>query len=106
MAQKRLYALFDKAINAYLNPLVFTTDAEAIRWFSTVVNTDKQDNAVFHHYVDYALYSLAEMDDTSGDIQGTPVRIIDGAGVKEPSRQYSLEDLWKEFKHYCDAAHG
>ncbi|AXL15081.1 nonstructural protein [Microviridae sp.] len=93
MAQKRLYSLFDKQVNAFLNPLVFTTDGEAIRWFTTVVNKDSIDNAIYHHYRDYSLYFLGELNDASGEIANHNQRLIEAANVKETTKQYTIDDL-------------
>lgn len=95
MALKKLYSLFDKQVNAFMNPLVFTTDGEAIRWFTTVVNTDKQDNAIFHHYLDYSLHYLGALDDKSGEFVSETKSLISAAAVKEVDKQYTLEDLFE-----------
>lgn len=93
MATKKLYALFDKTVHTFLNPLVFTNDGEATRWFTGIVNQDQPGNAVFHHYQDFALYNLGQMEDDSGNITSTPKRIMEGAAVKDEQKQYTLEDL-------------
>ena len=98
MAKKRLYSLFDKQVNAFLNPLVFTTDGEAIRWFTTIVNKDTAENAIFHHYRDYSLYHLGDLDDKSGEVEGPSKRLIEGVAVKEETRQYTLDDLFDKLE--------
>lgn len=95
MALKRTYSLFDKAINAFLNPLVFNTDGEAIRWFTTIVNKEGPDNAIYHHHRDYSLYFLGTFDDASGEFSGPPTRLIEAVNVKETDRQYTLDDLFE-----------
>lgn len=82
MAERRLYALFDKAISRYLNPLVFTTDQEALRWFSNVVNQVDPQNSVYVNHEDYALFYLGTLDDASGIFTNAAKRLADGPSVK------------------------
>lgn len=96
--QKRLYALFDKQINAYLNPLVFTTDGEAIRWFTTIVNQPNDNNSIYHHFTDYSLHSLGTLDDKSGEFNGPTRKLIEGIAVKEETVQYTLDDLFTKLE--------
>ena len=98
MAQKRLYALFDKQINSYLNPLVFTTDGEAIRWFTTIVNQRNDNNSIYSHFQDYSLHMLGTLDDQTGEFTGPSRRLIEGIAVKETEQQYTLEDLFAKLQ--------
>ena len=103
MAQKRLYSLLDKAIGTYMNPLVFTTDGEAIRWFTAIVNNNQEGNAIYHHPEDYSLWFLGTLDDTSGELQHQVHRLIDGLAVKEQEKQYTLREIWDSFEKHQQA---
>ena len=98
MADKKIYSLFDKTINAFLNPLVFTNDGEAVRWFTTIVNQQSKDNSVYLHYSDYSLHILGTLDDKSGDFNGPSRKIIEGTAVKEETVQYTLDDLFSKLE--------
>jgi hypothetical protein len=98
MALKKIYALFDKTVNAYYNPLVFTNDGEAIRWFTTIVNRRSDENNIYTHYVDYSLHSLGDLDDKSGELLSKQRKLIEGAAVKEEEVQYTLDDLFERLQ--------
>lgn len=98
MALKSLYALFDKAINCHMNPLVFNTDGEAIRWFTTIVNNPDPNNAIHRHYGDYSLYFLGVYDDAAGAVHNEKRKLIEGVNVKETERQYTLTELFDAFE--------
>lgn len=108
MAIKKQYALYDATATVFLNPLTFTNDAEAIRWFTTSCNEknpDKQ-SMISMHPGDYTLYRLADYDDligqyqprdinTSGEPSQEPKKIINGRDVLEIETRLTLEDIKK-----------
>lgn len=64
MAQLKTFAVFDKAVGAYLQPFNLRTIEEGIRLFKTTVNNP---NSPFHNYpADYTLFQIASYDEESG----------------------------------------
>lgn len=63
------YAIYDKAVAAYLHPFKAQRDAEALRMFGDLL---KGDSPVSQHPEDYALFRLAEWEDTTGEFKPSP----------------------------------
>lgn len=62
------YAIFDKAIGAYMRPFVMQADGQAIRMFhDECVNAD---SPLSKHPEDYTLFRLGSFDDNEGEIVG------------------------------------
>jgi len=60
----KVFAIYDGAVEAYLNPFHLRSVAEAIRSVQDLVNDPKMR---FHqHAADYTLYEVAEYDDCKG----------------------------------------
>ncbi|WNK14406.1 MAG: nonstructural protein [Microvirus sp.] len=74
----RVYAVLDKAVEAYLNPLFFRSKGEAHRSF---VDAIAQEGSQFaRHKSDYAFCFLGFYDDNLGRFESTsPVVELDGA---------------------------
>lgn len=72
-----VYAVYDKAVNAYLQPFYARTAGEAIRSFTELAN-DRNTN-VGRHPLDYVLMYMGEYDDNTGqfvqDDKG-PMRLL------------------------------
>ncbi|WNK14476.1 MAG: nonstructural protein [Microvirus sp.] len=75
-----VYSVFDKAVNAYLQPFFCRSTGEAIRSFTEAVNDP---NKQFGRYsTDYVLMQHGEWDDNSGMFQcGDPVRLLAASEV-------------------------
>lgn len=60
----KIYAVHDNAVKAYLPPLFFRSDGEAVRSFTDAVNAE---NSGFRaHAGDYNFFYLGEYDDQLG----------------------------------------
>ena len=66
MMIKKTYVLMDSTAQAFLNPLQFTNDGEAIRWFQTQVDGDKANNLVAKYPGQFILYRINDFDDQIG----------------------------------------
>lgn len=77
----RVYTVFDKAVNAYLQPFFCRSKGEAIRSF-TEACADPKSN--FGKYpVDYTLVELGEYDDVAGLFDaGEPIRVVSAVEVR------------------------
>ena len=69
MATKKQYCLFDHTAMVYLNSLVFENDAKAIQWFTTVVNTDDNQQAPALYPESFTLFRLMDFNDKTGIYQ-------------------------------------
>ena len=107
--KKQMYALLDHTAQIFLNPLTFTNDADAIRWFTTVVNDEKQDSNVSKYPESFTLYRLQDYDDKTGMnepreaedtiVGAKPKQIITGIQVQDTEKQkFSLKDMMNMLK--------
>lgn len=65
MAKLAVCAVFDKAVNMYMRP-VMGVEGAIRRSFVDEVNRKADDNAMFHHPSDFALYRLGSFDEENG----------------------------------------
>lgn len=63
---RTLVAIYDKKSAIFFPPAVKVTPAEAIRWFTDVVNVPDKDNLFYHHSEDFCLYNLGVFDIQEG----------------------------------------
>ena len=107
---KQNYALYDSTLQVFLNPLSFTNDGEAIRWFTTVVNNTQEETNLNKYPEQFSLWRVADYNDktgmyqprdteNSGDPSQTPTQIITGNQVKEDKdKLFTIEQLKDMFK--------
>lgn len=77
-----IYTVFDKAVNAFMQPFYARSAGEAIRSFTELAN-DKTTN-VGRHPNDYILFGLGEFDDQAGQFHGIePYRMVAAHEVLE-----------------------
>lgn len=67
---KRVYSLFDEKSGIYANPVYLTTDGEALRVLSDLLEDPK--STVSRHSSDYKLYFVGTFDAISGNFKGLP----------------------------------
>lgn len=72
-----MYSVYDKAVNAYLQPFYARSKGEALRAFTEAVNDQK--HTFNKHAADYTLMLVGEFDDSSGVIVPVDPRRIVGA---------------------------
>lgn len=103
---KKHYAIFDTTAGHYMNPLVFGNHGEAIRWFTTQVNGDKNENLIAKYPHQFVLFFMYDMDDKTG-ITGTwntekqellkqelPKELIIGAAcIEEENKTFTVKEL-------------
>lgn len=89
-----VYTVFDKAVNAYMQPFFCRSKGEAIRSFSEACS-DKSSN-FFKYSQDYILVELGEYDDQTGlFISREPMRII-GAHEVVPDDVFTADTRVKQ----------
>ena len=107
--RKQMYSLLDHTAQVFLNPLSFTNDAEAIRWFSTVVNNKDEKTNISQYPHHFTLYRLADYDDKTGTYHArdeekakttnealtqAPKQIITGVQVQdEETKKFTVQEL-------------
>lgn len=76
----RVYAVLDKAVQAYLNPMVFRSEGEALRAFLDAVSAEG--TPFGKHKQDYAFAYLGFYDDGLGQFEcGPPVIVAEAATI-------------------------
>lgn len=101
MAINRFYALHDKQLNIYHNPVACLNDMEACRLLSQWVNDkEKRTNAALYpeHYEMCYMFS---MDDQNGQItqDSSPNPIMAASSAKEKAEvTYSIADMVNEIR--------
>ena len=96
MAIKQQFALFDSTISAFLNPLVFTNEGDAIRWFTTIVNGTEESTNINKYPEQFSLWRLADYDDKLGtyDKDMIPKQLIIGMSVKDDQeKKFTINEL-------------
>ena len=63
-----VYAIYDSAAKAYMQPWYTNNDAIALRLFTDNIN-NKDDNTLSNHPDQFTLFKLAEFDDNKGTFQ-------------------------------------
>ena len=102
--KKQMYAMLDHTAQNFLNPLTFINDADAIRWFTTVVNDEQQNTNVSKYPEQFTLYRMMDYDDKTGlfesrsqekgELAMLPKQIITGIQVQNTETQkHSLKDI-------------
>lgn len=90
---KKIYSLYDKKSHAYLNPIVFNSDGEAMRWFTTVVNREDDASNIYHYPQDFILCYLGTLDDQSGQFNNDFSEMAHGNTVKVEEKRYTIDDI-------------
>ena len=101
-----MYALLDHTAQVFLNPLSFINDADAIRWFGTVVNNTDEKTNISNHPEQFTLYRLADYDDQLGtyEPEKQPVQLITGIQVQEERlKSFTVQDLISMLKYEMQA---
>ena len=75
----RMFAIYDVAVKAYMQPFFMQSEAAAVRAFTDLVNDPT--SGVGKHPSDYTLFELGVYDDTTGKVESSVPRSI-GSGVK------------------------
>lgn len=73
MSKMKVFSVYDKAVDAFLQPFFMRSQGEAVRSFIDAVNDGK-----FKHTEDYWLYMLGEFDDSVGFfiVPSEPVKLM------------------------------
>lgn len=83
-----IYAIFDKAIGAYMRPFFMQADGQAIRAFTDLAV--QADHEIGQHPEDYSLYRLGSFDDSNAEIEVVDARCL--------ARAHELAAKSREFK--------
>lgn len=76
----KIYAVFDTAVGAYMQPFFLRSKGEAIRGWLDAVNDDK--TQFNKHPKDFTLFEIGEYDEETGNVQGYPAKIACGTALE------------------------
>ena len=78
-----IYSIYDAQIKAFMRPMYFLTDGQAIRSFGDEVN--RKDTEINKHAKDYSLFRLGEFDDGGAkfELETAPKRLIGAVELLE-----------------------
>jgi hypothetical protein len=106
LAIQKHFAIHDLKAGHFLNSVVFTNEAEAIRWFTTQVNGDKEQNLIARFPNDYMLFYMFDIDNKTGmtgkwnpaenkmEKQDAPKELIMGGScIEEQNKQWTINEL-------------
>lgn len=108
---KKTYALLDTTAQVFLNPISLTNDGDAIRWFQTQVDGDKEQNLVAKYPQQFILYRLNDYDDQIGMYLQTmdgkemkvPKELVFGSQLKETiENTLTLKDVVNMFEAHLE----
>lgn len=85
--------MFDKQVNAFMAPLVVETDAEAIRIFTTWVNSGDKNQTVSMYPEHFALWKLGSYDTSNGNLETDQKELITGNACKNDEPKYTIKEL-------------
>ena len=102
--KKQMYAILDHTAQVFLNPITFTNDGDAIRWFTTVVNNSEEQNNINKYPESFTLFRLADWNDQTGayeprekeadSVHLMPKQLITGIQVQqEQLKSFTVKDL-------------
>lgn len=87
----QVYSVYDKAVNAFMQPFYARSAGEAIRSFTELAN-DGATN-VSRYPLDYVLFRLGDFDDNSGLFtSGEPARLVGASEVKRELAVPTMND--------------
>ena len=108
---KKTYTLLDTTAQTFLNPISLTNDGEAIRWFQTQVDGDKETNLIAKYPSQFILYRINDYDDQIGKYLDTmdnkpftaPKEIVFGTQLKETvENTLTLNDVVNMFEAHLE----
>lgn len=95
-----MYSILDTAAQTFLNPVTFITDAEAIRWFTTVVNSDREENNIARYPNQFILYRIGSFDASLGRYEDcSPKELIIGTSCVT-DKTYGVKEITKILDEY------
>lgn len=87
-----IYAVRDKAVNAFMMPLFFHSDEQAQRWFTD--HSLSADGEISKHPEDYALFWIGSWNDVEGKVtDGETKRLCEAVEMIERSRMREKRQL-------------
>lgn len=97
---KKYYALLDTQIGAFLNPFTATTDAEAIRLFTTWVNDSSQPTNINKYPHHFSLFYIGTFDDKTAVFsnEGKKELIIGVSVQEEQEKKFTIKELMQMFE--------
>ncbi len=84
--KKTIVAVFDKASNAFGQPIFAPAKGVALRSFTDEVNNNYETNQMYHHPDDFTLYDLGLFDDNTGEFElhNPPNKLLTAKDAKNP----------------------
>jgi hypothetical protein len=72
----KMYAIRDRATDAFGNPMYLVSDGQAIRSFTDEVNRSASDNQLYQHPDDFDLYFLGEYETSTAEFTTSSPRMV------------------------------
>jgi len=72
----QIYTVQDKKTEEYGNPMFLRTHGEAIRGFADAVNKQDENNSLYKHPEDYALFHIGEYETTTARITSSTANCL------------------------------
>jgi len=89
----KVFAVYDSAVGAYLQPFFMQSKGQAIRaWQDTINDPKTQFNA---HPSDFTLFELGEYDDSNGTFENLHTKLSLGTALELLSKLPGLQTLPK-----------
>ena len=84
-----IFAIFDMKMGAYLQPMFFRSEGEALRAWQDIVNDSNPNNGIAKYPEDYSFYHLGNWNDESGEftILDKPKSYGSAVGYKTVSQE-------------------
>lgn len=107
MSIRKNYSVLDTTAQTFLNTLTFVNDADAIRWFTTMVNGNKAESNIAAYPHQFILFRTSDFDDKRGMYTGqidnkellNPKEIIAGHSlVQEENKAFTIQELREMLK--------
>jgi len=88
----KIFAIRDRAIAAYAQPMFLQTTEQAIRLFKDEVNRPATDNPLYQHPEDFELFQLGEYDTNTAQFTNeTPRQVAIGSQLAHGPKQIDRE---------------
>lgn len=71
-----MFAIRDRAVDAYMQPFPSQSVGAAVRMFGDRVNQAAEDNGMYKHPDDYDLYHVFVFDDNTGEVSENAPRMV------------------------------
>ena len=104
----KMYSIYDSIAQAFMKPMYFHNDGEALRIFEQAVNDENKENMIYKHPEQFTLFSIGEWDDKVAMVeQKTQEHKPIGIGIeyKKEEKTTDLEEIKKLIQELGNVTH-